>query len=94
MDTTTHQILPNKVPHLNQYNTGSETVLHDEIQQKVHVLNSTALYIWEHCDGKSSFDALIDIMQSKFKDTSRETLEQDIRKTLNEFHQKGLVSPL
>lgn len=37
---------------------GEERMLYDTLQKTVHVLNSTAHFLWQRCDGNHSIDEI------------------------------------
>jgi len=55
-----------------------------------HMVNATALALWELCDGKTRPDEMIEAICVLF-DASRETVVRDIERTLAEFGRARLI---
>lgn len=70
-----------------------EWVVYDSEGAQLHVLNKTAALVWLHCTDEHSVSEIANAVADVFDlDITRETLEQDIRKTIAEFAQKGLLA--
>jgi len=46
------------------------------------VLNSTATFVFDHCDGNNSLDDIIRLMQKKYPDVDKEQLTSDVKEIL------------
>lgn len=86
------EVLPQKKEAVVAHNLGDEVFLHDENNKLIHVLNCTARYIYERCDGTTTIEDLKQLMAKEFEDIDMESLREDILGILSEFHDKGLVS--
>lgn len=69
----------------------TEYVLHDIINKKVHVLNRTAYYIWDHCDGITTLSESLELMRRQWPDVPEETLAKDIENALDNLRREQLV---
>lgn len=67
-----------------------ETILFNTQTNALHVLNLVASEIWNLCDGKHSFEDIVECLFDKFE-ASRDQIEEDVRKTLLQFEELGLL---
>lgn len=44
-----------------------EVVIYDLNRDQVHALNSTAAFVWQHCDGQRTTDELAELLQLEFQ---------------------------
>lgn len=67
-----------------------ENAIYDPLTQAVHLLNDTALAIWEQCDGATTpsemMRAIVDL-----SGLHEEVVSEDVGRTLAEFDRAGLV---
>ena len=65
-------------------------VLYDTAAERIHTLNATAAYIWNCCDGSHS---LVDIAAELQRSLTivPTTALQDVRQTISQFEQEGLL---
>ena len=83
---------PVRLSTITQQTIGDETLLLDAKGGTVHVLNTTAQAIWRLCDGEHTQAAIVSELREQFELPSADTVEQDVRHTLNQFLDKGLLS--
>lgn len=69
---------------------GKEYMLYDAVGRKVHVLNETAHFVWELCDGTCSIDDIVSRAAAAF-DASPDELRADIEGCLKEFRSLSLL---
>ena len=69
---------------------GDEVMLYDSGNEKIHVLNNSAYAIWQLCDGKNSLADMCEQLTVQYDDSSLDLID-DIRATIDEFIQKGLL---
>ncbi|MFC1849563.1 PqqD family protein [candidate division CSSED10-310 bacterium] len=62
--------------------------------EKVHVLNRTALFIWERLDGRHTLQDMIQEMEDSFQIEEDSDLSKDILNTAHKFQQLGLLKPV
>jgi len=70
---------------------GDEAVLYNPQTKAIHVLNKTSSMVWEYCDGKHSFEMIENKIMEKFDVSNVPDIKNDIRETLNQFSQLGLI---
>jgi PqqD family protein of HPr-rel-A system len=70
--------------------TETEVALYDPDNGKVHLLNDTALAIWDLCDGTTTPEEMIEAICELFR-MHRDVVAEDVRRTLEEFDRAGLV---
>lgn len=51
-----------------------ETVIYDRKRDKVHLLNPTAAFVWQHCDGQRTPGDLAALLQQKYQTPQSEDL--------------------
>ena len=71
--------------------SGDENALFDPTSSAVHLLNETALAIWELCDGQTDPEEMVAaIVELSGLDPT--AVEQDVERILTEFGDAGLVT--
>lgn len=58
----------------------------------VHVLNATALVIWQLCDGEHTQNEMVSSLREQFDLQGVDTVESDVSQTLKLLADKGLLS--
>lgn len=81
-----------RVGAITQQTIGNETLLLDSTGGAVHVLNATALVIWQLCDGKHTPSAIVSALHAQFDLQGVDTVAEDVKQTLTLFSDKGLLS--
>jgi hypothetical protein len=71
----------------------SQRVLYDNVSHSSHVLNETAEFIWNLCDGEHSITELAAEVRAFFDVPGDVDLESDIQSTLKILDKKGLLVP-
>jgi len=71
----------------------SQRVLYDNLSHSSHVLNETAEFIWNLCDGEHSIAELAVEVRAFFDVPGDVDLEGDIQSTLKILDKKGLLVP-
>ena len=79
-----------KRPGIQERPVGEEHMLYDATGRKVHVLNETAFFVWNLCDGNQSQDDIIRRAGSDFEGGPA-SLREDIASCIAEFHSLGLL---
>ena len=69
---------------------GNNTALYVSDQKGIHVLNETALFIWEALQDPFTFDELLDMLSEVFEGDSTK-MKADLRETLDLFLRYDLV---
>lgn len=79
-----------KAPNITWRQIGDDTVIIKEDGQATHVLNMTAGFIWNQCDGKHDIDDIITGMCQHF-DVLPDEATVDIKSTIDELADYGLL---
>ena len=69
---------------------GDNTALYVSKQKGIHVLNHTALFIWEILREPFTFDELLYMLDEVFKGDPAK-MKEDLRKTLDLFQKYDLI---
>jgi len=71
----------------------NQRVLYDNASHSSHVLNETAEFIWNLCDGEHSVEEIALEVRASFEVPPDIDLEADILNTLRILEKKGLLLP-
>ena len=82
---------PLRKPELLAQELGEEMLLVDADGSTVHVLNPTARFIWERCDGQCSATDIARALQASFSVGPERDVEAHVLRTLEVFAAKGLL---
>ena len=74
---------------LNERTSEGETLILDRVNGQIHHLNSTASYVWKHCDG-SSANAIAEKLVEAFQIDSA-SAERDVIVLLSEMKRMNLL---
>ena len=74
-----------------RYSADRETFLYDRQADVVHVLNPTALAVWELCDGAHSPDQIAAHLAANFAGVPAGEAGGDVRAVLTTLEQKALI---
>jgi hypothetical protein len=69
---------------------GEDLALYVEQRRSIHVLNSTARFIWESLKEPLTFDELLFMLTESFP-VEPDVLRDDLRKTLDRFKELDVV---
>jgi hypothetical protein len=69
---------------------GDDVVVIKDDGLATHVLNKTAAYIWEQCDGKRSIDDIAANLYQKYN-VSLEEARADTRETVENLTKAGII---
>jgi uncharacterized protein len=83
---------PKTKPTCHVREVGRERVVYEPTSHEVVVLNPTAHFIFERCDGTRTVRELLDALAHRF-DAPRDVLERDLLATLSVLRSKGLLEP-
>ena len=70
---------------------GRETFLYDFEKGSVHILNNSAQFIWDLCNGQHNVDDILNALKKGFNIPADTNLLEEIEATLVVFHKKGLL---
>jgi hypothetical protein len=72
---------------------GDEIVVIKDDGLATHVMNNTAAFIWEMCDGKSGIDEITESLCERF-DVSFQEAGTDVREIIEKLMQLGLIEQI
>ncbi len=67
---------PNRRPSLRESLLDGEGLVFDEETNSTHHLNSTALFIWNQCDGNTSIQCIAERVADTYDLTAKEALDE------------------
>jgi pyrroloquinoline quinone biosynthesis protein D len=70
--------------------SGDETVLLDRSTSQMHVLNETALALWQLCDGETTVEEMLTAAGNLF-DADADELEHDVLDALTAMRDRGII---
>jgi hypothetical protein len=70
---------------------GLENMLFDPESRSAHLVNHTALAIWDLCDGETRPEEMIEAICT-ISSMPEEVVAEDVRRTLEEFERAGLIT--
>ena len=82
---------PRARPDLDVRAAGGETLVHDPVNGKVHVLNASAARILQRCDGTTTLATIVDEIVAA-TGAPRERVERDLARIYADFTAKGLFA--
>lgn len=68
-----------------------ETLLYDDTEEAIHVLNPTAKLVWELCDGEHTVEDIERKIRESFSVAEDYDVMRDIQRTMETFIAKGLL---
>jgi hypothetical protein len=71
---------------------GGETLLYDPVADAVHVLNATALAVWELCDGQHTAAQIETALRARFAGTGSRDVAGDVADTLARFQAERVLA--
>jgi len=71
--------------------TGDEWVLYDSEDKSVHVLNSTAEFVWQLCDGSHTLSDIAKKMHDAFLVPEGTDVEKALDKIIKNFSDLGIL---
>jgi PqqD family protein of HPr-rel-A system len=69
---------------------GDENAVYDPLSEALHLLNDTALAIWQLCDGETTPDEMVRAVCQLFG-TPTDVVRRDVNRILLEFEAAGIV---
>jgi hypothetical protein len=69
----------------------AESILYDLETGCLHVLNSTAMLIWEACDGTHTLEDMVAVIKEQYATTDSRDVAKDVQVTLDTFAVQGLL---
>jgi hypothetical protein len=71
---------------------GEESMLYDSEKGTIHILNPTAEFIWNLCDGNHDVEAMEQELRNAFDIPQGRDLVKDIEGILEAFNEKELLA--
>ena len=87
----TESAKPRQKPNIMANDLGEQVALYSVEGKAVHVLNPTAHLIWDLCDGEHSLEDIELAIRSSFAIPEGRDVQADIRRTVAELSEKGLL---
>lgn len=85
---------PHRNPDIEAKDIGGETLLYNESGEEIHVLNTTAEFIWKLCDGQHNPQDMERAIREQYSVAAEMNVIADIEHTLQVFRTKKLlISP-
>lgn len=72
--------------------TDDESLLYDPGAEKVHVLNATARFVWDQCDGFHTIEEIARKIRREFDVPEEHPVEEDVLQILLNFKKLDLLS--
>ena len=90
MNTSLRSGRPERKPGVWVRRAGDEIVVYDPTTEDINVLNSSALAIWELCDGKTLPEEMVAAVVD-LSGLHPDIISEDVERILTEFDKKGLL---
>ena len=71
--------------------SGAENILYDPARDRVHMVNDTAVAIWELCDGQTDPEEMVGAI-CLLTGLPDAIVEEDVARLLHGFHEAGLIT--
>jgi PqqD family protein of HPr-rel-A system len=91
MMSTVRQGRPRRRQEVWLRQVGTENALFDPSTGSVHLLNETALALWDLCDGETTPDEMVAAI-CEVSGLHPEVVGEDVGRTIGEFERAGLVT--
>lgn len=69
---------------------GDEVMLHDSVNEKIHVLNHSAYAIWKLCNGENTLEDICRQISTRYPDAGSDLIA-DIHATIEGLKEKMLL---
>ncbi len=83
-------VKPTRLENVMERRVGNDRMLYDAAGRAVHVLNETALFVWQRCDGEHSVQDIISEAASVYT-ISTDKIQGDIEECMAALRSKGLL---
>lgn len=84
---------PKRKPDIVMKDIGHEVILYSSQQEGIHILNPTARFIWELCDGEHTLAEMEQALRANFSISPDYNVIEDIQNILDVFDTKELLTP-
>ena len=82
---------PVRKPSVISRKLGGETVLYDQETRAIHVLNPTAILVWDLCDGKHGLEEIERTLRAEFRAEEKAGVRDDVVRIIERFRAEGLL---
>jgi Coenzyme PQQ synthesis protein D (PqqD) len=82
---------PARRPEVWLRQADGESVLYNPVTEGVHLLNHTALAIWDLCDGDTRPGEMIDAI-CQVSGLPKDIVAEDVRRVLSDFESASLIA--
>ena len=83
---------PLRKEHVFCRGIGEEVILYDSKTKLVHVINKTAYFVWNMCDGSHCIDNIVEALANSFRISDEDNIYEDVKRILETFQDMGLIS--
>jgi len=84
--------IPIRAEGVKERDVGGERMLYNVAGRSVHVLNGTADFVWQRCDGKRSVEEIAREALQAF-DAPEETVRSDVEACVAVLRERGVLRP-
>ncbi len=91
MTLSVRQGRPVRKPEVWLRQAGDENAVYNPSNGSVHLLNETALAIWDLCDGQTSPDEMVTAV-CELTGMHPDIVTEDVQRILGEFEEAGLLT--
>jgi hypothetical protein len=91
MNSTVLNKRPVRNPEVWLRKTNRETAIYDPSTEAVHLLNETALAIWELCDGETTVEEMVTAVVD-LCGMHRDVVVEDVDRILTDFGAAGILT--
>lgn len=70
---------------------GKEWMLYDEKNESIHIINSTAEFVWRLCDGSHSIDEIKQELMNIYRISEGIDVRKDVDSIIEKFHQLKIL---
>lgn len=81
---------PERNPAMLERRAGAEIVVMDPTSGEFHLLNTGAMVVWQMCDGRTTFDEMVEAIRD-FSHSPRREISTHVERILAEFDAKGML---
>jgi uncharacterized protein len=82
---------PLRTDHVYGRSIGKKAILYDSMTNLVHVVNMTAYFVWNMCDGLHQIGDIVGALADSFEIDDDVNVNEDVKRIINTFQDMGLV---
>ncbi|MBN1848686.1 MAG: PqqD family protein [Deltaproteobacteria bacterium] len=83
---------PLRKENISARKMGEEWMLYNSDDESVHVINSTAEFVWRLCDGSNSLDEIKQEIAKTYNISDSTDLNKDVDAIINQFQELGILN--